>query len=366
VTSSAHIEYHCRILIQKFILRSLIENAYEVIDKAYKENTDVFDLLNQSERKLFEMGDYHLKKKVQKVDLLASELLKEMYNTQQKGDLSGMSSGFKKLDELSGGFQPSDLIILAARPGMGKTAFVLSLARFITLEKKIPVAFFSLEMSSRQLMMRLMALESSIDCQKLKKASLSRQEWALLHEKIATIEQAPLFIDDSPSLSLFDLRAKARKLVLKEGVELLIVDYLQLMSTNNSERVKIQNREQEISTISRGLKALVKELNVPILALSQLSRAVETRADKRPMLSDLRESGATQQDADLVGFIYRPEYYNLHQWQDDGSPCQGEAEFILAKHRNGALGSFKLQFIATQACFKNLPPKEFHYLDEAS
>ena len=262
-------------------------------------------------------------------------------------DLSGVSTGFEKLDKLTSGWQPSDLIIIAARPGMGKTALTLSMARNIAVGKQIPVAFFSLEMSSVQLITRLISSETGLSSEKLRTGKLADHEWQQLNVKVTDLEKAPLFIDDTPSLSIFDLRAKARRLSSQYGIKLIVVDYLQLMTAGASS--KTGNREQEISTISRNLKALAKELNIPVIALSQLSRAVETRGGtKRPMLSDLRESGAIEQDADIVSFIYRPEYYNIDEWDDDErTPSEGQAEFIVAKHRNGGLDNIRLKIFGS-------------------
>ena len=316
VASSAHIEFHARIVLQKFIQRSLIKISSEIIESAYKDSTDVFDLLDEAESKLYDVTQGNIKKSSETAQNLVLEAKKRIEEISKRDGLSGVSTGFEKLDKLTSGWQPSDLIIIAARPGMGKTALTLSMARNIAVTKQIPVAFFSLEMSSVQLITRLISSETGLSSEKLRTGKLEDHEWQQLNVKVTDLEKAPLFIDDSPSLSIFDLRAKARRLSSQHGIKLLVVDYLQLMTatTNN----KSGNREQEISTISRNLKALAKELNIPVIALSQLSRAVETRGGtKRPMLSDLRESGAIEQDADIVSFIYRPEYYNIDEWDDD-------------------------------------------------
>ena len=273
-----------------------------------------------------------------------------------KGGLNYNANGdyFDKVDKLTSGWQPSDLIIVAARPGMGKTALTLSMARNIAVNSDIPVAFFSLEMSSVQLITRLISSETGLSSEKLRTGKLEKHEWEQLNVKVKTLEKAPLFIDDTPSLSIFDLRAKARRLASQHGIKMVIIDYLQLMTAGGSQ--KGGNREQEISTISRNLKALAKELNVPVIALSQLSRAVETRGgSKRPILSDLRESGAIEQDADIVSFIYRPEYYKIEEWDDEErTPTQGQAEFIVAKHRNGGLDNIRLKFVGNLGKFDNL------------
>ena len=279
---------------------------------------------------------------------------KRIEDISNKDGLSGVATGFDKLDLLTSGWQPSDLVIIAARPGMGKTALTLSMARNIAVLKKTPVAFFSLEMSSVQLITRLISAETGLTSEKLRTGKLESHEWEQLNVKVGDLEKAPLYIDDSPSLSIFDLRAKARRLSSKHGIQLIIVDYLQLMTSGTAS--KTGNREQEISSISRNLKALAKELNVPVIALSQLSRAVETRGGtKRPILSDLRDSGAIEQDADIVSFIYRPEYYGIDEWDDDDrSSSEGQAEFIVAKHRNGGLDTIRLKFTPQLGKFENL------------
>lgn len=354
VSSSAHIEYHSRVLLEKFILRQLIEISSNIIDKSYDETTDVFELLDFSESKLFEITEGGIKKSVSDSSTLVKEALEKIKAMSEKEGMSGVPSGFKEVDRVTSGWQESDLVILAARPGMGKTAFVLSMARNIAVDQKLPVAVFSLEMSSVQLITRMISGETGISGEKLRKANLENHEWKQLYSKVKALEDAPLFIDDTPALSIFDLRAKARRLVSQHGVKLLVIDYLQLMTLGGGKTSG--NREQEISTISRNLKAIAKELNIPVIALSQLSRSVETRGgNKRPLLSDLRESGAIEQDADIVSFIYRPEYYNLDVWDDEqGTPCAGQAEIIIAKHRNGALENVRLRFIGAQAKFADL------------
>ena len=354
VASSAHIEFHARIILQKFIQRSLIKISNEIIESSYKESTDVFDLLDEAESKLYDITQGNIKKSSESAQNLVIEAKKRIEEISKRDGLSGVSTGFEKLDKLTSGWQPSDLIIIAARPGMGKTALTLSMARNIAVTKQIPVAFFSLEMSSVQLITRLISAETGLSSEKLRTGKLADHEWQQLNVKVTDLEKAPLFIDDSPSLSIFDLRAKARRLSSQHGIKLIVVDYLQLMTAGTS--TKSGNREQEISTISRNLKALAKELNIPVIALSQLSRAVETRGGtKRPMLSDLRESGAIEQDADIVSFIYRPEYYNIDEWDDDDrSPSEGQAELIVAKHRNGGLDNIRLKFIGHLGKFEDL------------
>ena len=354
VSSSAHIEYHSRIVLQKYIQRSLIQISTEIIEEAYDESTDVFDLLDNAESKLYEVTQGNINKSSESAQNLVIQAKKRIEEIANQKGLSGIPSGFAELDELTSGWQPSDLIIVAARPGMGKTALTLSMARNITVEQNIPVAFFSLEMSSVQLITRLISSETELSSEKLRTGRLEQYEWEQLNVKVKALEKAPLFIDDTPSLSIFDLRAKARRLSSQHGIKLIVVDYLQLMTSGSSN--KTGNREQEISSISRNLKALAKELNIPVIALSQLSRAVETRGGtKRPLLSDLRESGAIEQDADIVSFIYRPEYYGIDEWDDEtNSPTKGQAEFIVAKHRNGGLDHIKLKFIGKFGRFENI------------
>jgi len=338
VSSAAHIEYHARIIIQKHIQRELIRISSEIIESAFDETTDVLELLDSSEQKLFEVAQGNLKRNYESSEALIRQALERIEHISKQEGLSGVPSGFSDLDRITSGWQPSDLIILAARPGMGKTAFVLSMARNMAIEHDKKVAIFSLEMSSIQLITRIISSETGLNSEKLRKGDLTDYEWKNLTSGVVDLEKAKLFIDDTPALSVFDLRAKVRRLASTQGLDVIIIDYLQLMTVGGS---KAQgNREQEISTISRSLKSIAKELNVPVIALSQLSRAVETRStSKRPMLSDLRESGAIEQDADIVSFIYRPQYYQIEEWED-GSPCENEAEIIIAKHRNGSLDGF--------------------------
>ena len=354
VSTSANIEFHARIILQKFIQRSLIRISNEIIENSFKDSVDVFDLLDEAESKLYDITQGNIKKSSETAQSLVIQAKKRIEDISNKDGLSGVATGFDKLDLLTSGWQPSDLIIIAARPGMGKTALTLSMARNIAVQKKTPVAFFSLEMSSVQLITRLISAETGLTSEKLRTGKLESHEWEQLNVKVGELEKAPLYIDDSPSLSIFDLRAKARRLSSKHGIRLIIVDYLQLMTSGTAS--KIGNREQEISSISRNLKALAKELNVPVIALSQLSRAVETRGGtKRPILSDLRDSGAIEQDADIVSFIYRPEYYGIDEWDDDDrSSSEGQADFIVAKHRNGGLDSIRLKFTPQLGKFENL------------
>jgi replicative DNA helicase len=359
VSSSAHIEFHARIILQKYIQRSLIKISNEIIEESYDETTDVFDLLDTAESKLYEITQGNIKRSSETAQQLVIQAKKKIQEIANREGLSGIPSGFDKVDKLTSGWQPSDLIIIAARPGMGKTALTLSMARNVAVEHNIPVAFFSLEMSSVQLITRLISSETGLSSEKLRTGNLEKHEWEQLNVKVNGLEKAPLFIDDTPSLSIFDLRAKARRLSSQHGIKLIMIDYLQLMTAGGSQ--KGGNREQEISTISRNLKALAKELNVPVIALSQLSRAVETRGgSKRPLLSDLRESGAIEQDADIVSFIYRPEYYKIEEWDDEErSPTEGQGEFIVAKHRNGGLDEIRLKFVGHLGRFENLETFDF-------
>ncbi|WP_281979309.1 replicative DNA helicase [Tenacibaculum mesophilum] len=352
VASSAHIEFHSRIILEKFIQRKLITISSEIIENAYDETVDVFDLLDDAEGKLFEVTQGNLKKGAERADSLVQQSINKIQEISTKEGMSGLATGFTKLDALTSGWQPTDLIIIAARPGMGKTAFVISMAKNMAIDFGHPVALFSLEMSSVQLITRMISSETGLTSEKLRKGNLEPHEWEQLNVKVKKLSDSPIFIDDTPALSIFDLRAKARRLVSQHGVKILIIDYLQLMTAGGAGG----NREQEISTISRNLKALGKELNVPVIALSQLSRAVETRGgSKRPLLSDLRESGAIEQDADIVSFIYRPEYYGMTEWDDDDhSPCEGQGEFIVAKHRNGGLDNIRLKFTGHLAKFSDL------------
>ncbi|WP_432411497.1 replicative DNA helicase [Rasiella sp. SM2506] len=359
VSSSAHIEFHARIILQKYIQRSLIKISNEIIEDSYDETTDVFDLLDKAESKLYEITQGNIKRSSETAQQLVIQAKKKIQEIANREGLSGIPSGFDKVDKLTSGWQPSDLIIIAARPGMGKTALTLSMARNVAVEHNIPVAFFSLEMSSVQLITRLISSETGLSSEKLRTGNLEKHEWEQLNVKVNALEKAPLFIDDTPSLSIFDLRAKARRLSSQHGIKLIMIDYLQLMTAGGSQ--KGGNREQEISTISRNLKALAKELAIPVIALSQLSRAVETRGgSKRPLLSDLRESGAIEQDADIVSFIYRPEYYKIEEWDDEErSPTEGQGEFIVAKHRNGGLDEIRLKFVGHLGRFENLETFDF-------
>ncbi len=353
IASSANIEFHARIVAQKYLQRELIRLSTETIKSAYEDSTDVFELLDETTKNIFEILDSNVRKQGDKMSTLIGKALEEIEAAaNQKDGLSGVPSGFSAMDRITGGWQKSDLLILAARPGMGKTAFVVSMAKNAAVEFNKPVAIFSLEMSSLQLVKRLISSETEIPQDKILKGNLENHEFVQLNERIKKLAVAPLYIDDTPALSIFELRAKARRLKENQKVELIIIDYLQLMSGGPDGK---GNREQEISYISRGLKSLAKELEIPIIALSQLSRQVENRpgGSKRPQLSDLRESGAIEQDADMVMFIYRPEYYGL-EVDENNEPTKGRAEVIIAKNRHGALETVKLRFIGQFAKFADL------------
>ncbi len=344
VVSTANIDTHARIVLQKFIQRELIKISGEIIGEAYEDSTDVFDLLNTTEEKIFNVTKNFLKQDYKDMGTALAQAVNRIDDLRTKTEeISGVPSGFPSLDRVTFGWQPTDLIILAARPAVGKTAFALNLARNAALNpgRPTPVAFFSLEMGAAQLVQRILSAESEIPLEKINRGKMEDYEYQQLHTKgIKKLETAPIFIDDTAALNIFEFRAKARRLVNKHKVGLIIIDYLQLMSGSAE---KNGNREQEISTISRNLKALAKELNIPIIALSQLSRAVETRKESKiPQLSDLRESGAIEQDADMVMFIYRPEYYENNQ-SESGDSIKGETHIRIAKHRNGSLENIRLQ-----------------------
>ena len=350
IASTANIEAHAKIISQKYIQRELIRVSSVITQKAFEETTDVLDLLDEAESQLFEVAQGNIRKSYESMSSIMRQALEDIDNARnQEGGVSGVATGFTDLDRITGGFQRSDMIVLAARPGMGKTAFVLTMARNVSVEFNIPIAVFSLEMSAVQLVQRLISAETEISSDKFRKGTLKPHEYTQLHERIGKLSEAPLYIDDTPALSVFELRAKCRRLKSTAGIEMVVIDYLQLMTAGSTSG----NREQEISTISRSIKSIAKELDIPIIALSQLSRMVETRGgDKRPILSDLRESGAIEQDADMVAFIYRAEYYGLTE-HPDGIDTNGLGELIIARHRNGALGTVKLRFIQRLAKFTN-------------
>jgi len=358
VGSTAHVEYHARIISEMHIKRELIRMSNDILKSAYDETNDVFDVLNQAEGDLFNIAENNMSKGVDEMQHVIKDAVAEIEKAAQNSDgISGVPTGFYALDKVTAGWQKSDMIVIAARPAMGKTAFVLSMARNIAVDHNQGVAIFSLEMSSVQLVKRLISSETRIPAEKLRKGDLRDDEFQQLHTRIRKLSTAPIYIDDTPGISIFDLRAKCRRLKTQFNIQIVIIDYLQLMSAGTS---KNGNREQEISSISRSIKEIAKELNVPMIALSQLSRSVEQRGgDRRPQLSDLRESGAIEQDADIVSFIYRPEYYNLMQ-DEEGNSNAGIGEIMIAKHRNGALENVRLRFIKEFALFDNINGENDH------
>lgn len=353
VVSAAHIEFHARILSEKYIQREIIRISTQTLTEAYDETTDVLTLLDKTEQQLMDIDEKNFHSEYRNMSDVLKSAYEQIQAAQDNGSsYSGVPSGFTDLDRTTAGFQPGTLIILAARPAMGKTAFALSIARNIAVEMKKPIAFFSLEMTAVELVMRLISSESGISGDRLKKGEkLPDWEKNQLYARSQVLTEAPIYIDDTPQLSIFELRAKCRRLKQQHDIQMVFIDYLQLMQ-GGGDLPRNGNREQEISMISRQLKALSKELQVPVLALSQLSRAVETRGGtKKPQLSDLRESGAIEQDADIVMFIYRPEYYQI--MEDDRGSTIGMADIIIAKHRSGETGEVRLKFISKFARFEN-------------
>lgn len=360
-TTAANIEYHARIVLEKALMRSLITASTEVASRAYSDTEDALDLLDEAEQKIFQISDRRLKKTftpIKKALHQTFEMLQDIHG--KHSGVTGVPSGFIDLDNYTGGFQNSDLIIVAGRPSQGKTALALSLARNAALskEKKTAIAIFSLEMSEQQLVVRLLASEAKVNAHKLRTGRLEEENWKHLSRNVGRLAEAKIFIDDSASLGILELRAKARRLKAEHNIGLVIVDYLQLVQGPKN----AESREREISTISRSLKALAKELNIPVIALSQLNRAVESRTDRRPMLADLRESGAIEQDADVVMFVHRPETYNISEVKDDDGtpiPTEGMAEIIIGKQRNGPTGVVRLTFVKEYAGFERRAPSTF-------
>lgn len=341
VASAAHIEFHARIIQQKFIQRELIRVSTEIQNRAFDESIDVNDLLDFSEGELFNVAQGNIKKEAAKMNVLLKEAIACIEEaSKRENTLNGVPAGYTQLDRMTNGWQNSDLIIVAARPSMGKTAFVLSMARNMAVDHKKAVAIFSLEMASLQLVNRLISAEAELPSSKIRTGQLNNEEWQKLDYRARKLEEAPIFIDDTPAISIFEFRAKCRRLKRQHNIDIVIIDYLQLMTGPPESR---GNREQEVSNISRSLKGIAKELSIPIICLSQLNRSVEARPDKRPQLSDLRESGAIEQDADVVAFIHRPEYYGFTEDENQMS-LKGIAEIIIAKHRNGAVGDVRLRF----------------------
>ena len=354
VATSAHIEFHARVLQQKYLARQLISFAGKVGGAAIDESTDIDELMQKAEGMLFELSQKNLKQEYTQIDPVINQALRIITESaKNKGGLTGIPSGFHKLDKKNSGWQPSDLVIIAGRPGMGKTSFALSLAKNAAVDFNVPTAFFSLEMNNVQLVNRLISNVCEIDGNHILNGDLSDMEWKRLDSNITKLQGAPLYLDDTPQLSVFELRTKARRLVREKGVKLIMIDYLQLM---NASGMRYNNRQEEVSTISRSLKALAKELNVPVLALSQLSRDLEKREGedgKIPQLSDLRESGAIEQDADMVIFVHRPEYYGILKGKENND-LNGVAQIIIAKHRKGSTGKVDLMFKKEYTRFANL------------
>jgi replicative DNA helicase len=360
-TTAANIEYHARIVLEKALMRSLINASTEVASRAYTDAEDALDLLDEAEQKIFQISERRLKKTftpIKKALHQTFEMLQDIHG--KHSGVTGVPSGFIDLDNYTGGFQNSDLVIVAGRPSQGKTALALSLARNAALskEKKTGIAIFSLEMSEQQLVIRLLASEAKVNAHKLRTGRLEEENWKHLSRNVGRLAEAKIFIDDSASLGILELRAKARRLKAEHNIGLVIVDYLQLVQGPKN----AESREREISTISRSLKALAKELNIPVIALSQLNRAVESRTDRRPMLADLRESGAIEQDADVVMFVHRPETYGITEVKDDDGtpiPTEGMAEIIIGKQRNGPTGVVRLAFVKEYAGFERRAPSSF-------
>lgn len=347
VPTAANIEYYARIVKEKAILRKLIQTSTEIITQGYEDRGDVEGFLDEAERAIFEISE----KRVRPSFYSMREIVKESFATieklfKKKEAVTGVPSGFKELDRMTAGFQPSDLIIIAGRPSMGKTAFCLDVAEYAAIGNKIPVAIFSLEMSKEQLVIRMLCSQANVEGTRLRTGYLSESDWPKLTIAAGNLSDAPIYIDDTAALSALELRAKARRLKSEHGLGMVIVDYLQLMKG----RARVESRQQEISEISRSLKALAKEINIPVIAVSQLSRKTEERTGNRPQLSDLRESGAIEQDADLILFIYRDEVYN----RDPENPNRGKAEVIIGKQRNGPIGKIDLAFLDKFTTFKDL------------
>jgi replicative DNA helicase len=345
VPTAANIEYYAKIVKEKAILRKLIETSTEIITQSYEDRGDVESFLDDAERAIFEISERRVKPSFYPIKDIVKESFRTIEKLYEKKELiTGVPSGFKELDRMTAGFQPSDLIIVAGRPSMGKTAFCLNCAQYAAIEKGVPVAFFSLEMSKEQLVIRMLCSEARVEGTRLRTGFLSESDWPRLTLAAGNLSDAPIFIDDTPALSILELRAKSRRLKSEHGLSMIIIDYLQLMKG----RMKAESRQQEISEISRSLKALAKELNVPVIAVSQLSRKTEERHGNRPQLSDLRESGAIEQDADVILFLFREEVYNRTEEN------KGKAEVIIGKQRNGPTGKVDLAFLDKFTTFKEL------------
>ena len=359
VPTAANIEYYAKIVKEKAILRKLIQTSTEIITQSYEDRGDVEVFLDEAERAIFEISEKRVRPSFYSIRDIVKESFKTIERLFQKKELvTGVPSGFKELDRMTAGFQPSDLIIIAGRPSMGKTAFCLNVAQYAAIENKIPVAVFSLEMSKEQLVIRMLCSEAHVEGTRLRTGYLNESDWPKLTIAAGNLSEAPIYIDDTAALSVLELRAKARRLKSDHGLGMVIIDYLQLMKG----RARVENRQQEISEISRSLKALSKELSIPVIAVSQLSRKTEERTGNRPQLSDLRESGAIEQDADLIIFIYRDEIYN----RAEDNPNRGKAEVIIGKQRNGPIGKIDLAFLDKFTTFKDLYRGETENIYESS
>ena len=352
VASAANIEHHARIVVERGLSRGLIEVSAEISNRAFEGRSDVHELIDWAEQRIFALSERGLTQGFEPLDQVLGETFEQLERAHNLSSaVSGVDTGFKDLNDITSGFQKGDLVILAARPSVGKTALALCFACRAAVEHNVGVAVFSLEMSRQQVAQRLLCIQTGVDLQKLRMGRLGQEDWLHLTRQVGRLAQAPIYVDDSAGISVLEARAKARRLQREHGVGLFIIDYLQLMGSHEN----LQSREQEVSRISRGLKAMAKELEVPVLALSQLSRAPEARTDRRPQLSDLRESGSLEQDADVVMFIYRPELYGLKS--NDGGPLEGLAEIIIGKQRNGPTGSERLMWNKESASFENLAPE---------
>lgn len=353
VASSAHIEYHAKVLAQKYLARQLISFASVIETKAFDETVDVDELMQEAEGSLFELSQKNMRQDYTQIDPVVKQAVEILQKAAaNKGGLTGIPTGYTKLDDYTAGWQKSDLVIIAGRPAMGKTSFALSLAKNIAVDYNTPIAFFSLEMNNVQLVNRLISNVCEIEGKKILNGQLDDEEWKRLDKNVRKLQAAPIYVDDTPGMSIFELRTKARRLVRERGVKVIMIDYLQLMNANGA---RFGSRQEEVSTISRSLKGLAKELDIPVLALSQLNRTVEGREGiegKRPQLSDLRESGAIEQDADMVLFVHRPEYYRIFT-DEKGNDLHGKAQIIIAKHRKGGTGDVLLNFRGEFTRFEN-------------
>lgn len=363
VASAANVEFHARILNQKFVQRELIRVSGEIAVDAYNDTLDSFEMLDESERKLYEIKNTGLKRSFQDIGALVNRAMDDLEARSGKDNdgITGVATGFSDLDKITSGFQPSDMIIIAARPAMGKTAFALSMLRNAAVDFKKSVMIFSLEMADVQLVNRLISGEAQIPGDKIRKSDLNEEEWQRLHSKTIALSESKIFIDDTPQLNIFDLNAKCRRVHSQHGLDMVVVDYLQLLRHETKSQ---GNREQEIAFISRSLKGLAKELGIPVIALAQLSREVEKRVNKRPQLSDLRESGSIEQDADMVMFLYRDDYYSKMGMTEKGAEAfnnygvEGLTEIIIGKNRHGAVGSAFAKFEHEYSKFRDLEPEE--------